>query len=328
MKAPRAVGRQFRFSTRALPERERLPAWGDVLARTVARLDLEPVERATFHAEATVCQLPTLGVVSAFSSAVHLRHAPEPIADDDLAFVAAPSCAWSIDQLGRRLKLAAGDGVLLTNDAPWSLRLAADATFTALRLPKLALSPWISDVSSVTARSIPAANLTLQLLVSYLASSLAIEALVVPELTDLTVAHVHHLVAVALGGARNAAAPGKRRDTGRGARAARLRAIKADILAHLGDRTLSLRAVAMREGISPVYIRKLFETQGTSFSQFVLGERLARAHRLLSDSRFANRPIGAIAMEAGFGDLSYFNRAFRRRYGASPSDVRAAARGG
>jgi AraC-like DNA-binding protein len=29
-------------------------------------------------------------------------------------------------------------------------------------------------------------------------------------------------------------------------------------------------------------------------------------------------------MDAGFGDLSYFNRAFRRRYRAAPSDVRAA----
>jgi AraC-like DNA-binding protein len=30
--------------------------------------------------------------------------------------------------------------------------------------------------------------------------------------------------------------------------------------------------------------------------------------------------------ECGFGDLSYFNRAFRRRYGATPTDVRAALR--
>jgi AraC-like DNA-binding protein len=33
-----------------------------------------------------------------------------------------------------------------------------------------------------------------------------------------------------------------------------------------------------------------------------------------------------VAYEAGFGDLSYFNRTFRRRYGATPSDVREAAR--
>ncbi|RUX33774.1 helix-turn-helix domain-containing protein, partial [Mesorhizobium sp. M7A.F.Ca.CA.002.09.1.1] len=39
----------------------------------------------------------------------------------------------------------------------------------------------------------------------------------------------------------------------------------------------------------------------------------------------AGRSITAIAYEAGFNDLSYFNRAFRRRYDATPSDVRAAA---
>ena len=35
--------------------------------------------------------------------------------------------------------------------------------------------------------------------------------------------------------------------------------------------------------------------------------------------------ISAVAFDAGFGDLSYFNRTFRRRYDAAPSDVRARA---
>jgi AraC-like DNA-binding protein len=35
--------------------------------------------------------------------------------------------------------------------------------------------------------------------------------------------------------------------------------------------------------------------------------------------------VSSIALDAGFGDISYFNRAFRRRYGATPSDVRAQA---
>ena len=46
---------------------------------------------------------------------------------------------------------------------------------------------------------------------------------------------------------------------------------------------------------------------------------------MLIDPRYADRGISAVAYEAGFGDLSYFNRTFRRRYGATPSDVRAAA---
>jgi AraC-like DNA-binding protein len=39
-------------------------------------------------------------------------------------------------------------------------------------------------------------------------------------------------------------------------------------------------------------------------------------------------PISDIAFACGFGDLSYFNRVFRRQYGATPSRVRAAARQG
>ena len=70
-----------------------------------------------------------------------------------------------------------------------------------------------------------------------------------------------------------------------------------------------------------------FEGEGTTLSKFVLDERLRRVHRMLTDFRFASRTIGTLAFEAGFGDLSSFNHAFRRQYGATPSDVRAAARG-
>jgi AraC-like DNA-binding protein len=41
--------------------------------------------------------------------------------------------------------------------------------------------------------------------------------------------------------------------------------------------------------------------------------------------RHAAMTVNAIALVAGFGDLSHFNRSFRRRYGATPSDVRAAS---
>jgi AraC-like DNA-binding protein len=55
--------------------------------------------------------------------------------------------------------------------------------------------------------------------------------------------------------------------------------------------------------------------------------RCWRAHRMLGNPLLAAQTITAIACEAGFGDLSHFNRAFRRRYGETPSDVRARARG-
>ena len=77
--------------------------------------------------------------------------------------------------------------------------------------------------------------------------------------------------------------------------------------------------------MTPRYIHKLFENEGTTLSKFVLGQRLSRVHRMLADARCAGQTIGALAFAAGFGDLSTFNHAFRRHYGATPSEVRAAA---
>jgi len=80
--------------------------------------------------------------------------------------------------------------------------------------------------------------------------------------------------------------------------------------------------LSLRHRISRRYIHKLFEREQTSLSRFVLGERLTRVHRMLADPRHADRTIAAIAFSAGFGDLSTFNREFRRRLGVMPSEVR------
>ena len=82
--------------------------------------------------------------------------------------------------------------------------------------------------------------------------------------------------------------------------------------------------VAGRHGISSRYIRKLFEQDGTSFTAFVLAERLARIRRMLQDPRYAHQTIAQLSHSNGFNDISYFNRAFRRQFGATPSDFREA----
>ena len=64
--------------------------------------------------------------------------------------------------------------------------------------------------------------------------------------------------------------------------------------------------------------------EGTTFTEYVLARRLAHAHRMLNDPRRAGDKIATIAHDAGFADVSYFNRAFRQRYGDTPSGIRAA----
>ena len=94
-------------------------------------------------------------------------------------------------------------------------------------------------------------------------------------------------------------------------------------MANITRRDLTIDTVARRQGITPRYIGALFAGSGSTFTDFVLEQRLAHAYRMLANPLSANRTISAIAFDSGFGDLSYFNHAFRRSYGATPSDVRA-----
>jgi len=94
------------------------------------------------------------------------------------------------------------------------------------------------------------------------------------------------------------------------------------------SRELTIVSVAERHRVTPRYVRKLFEGEGITFSEFVLAQRLARSRRMLADPRHEAETISAIAFACGFGDLSYFNRVFRRQYGATPTAVRETARRG
>ena len=107
--------------------------------------------------------------------------------------------------------------------------------------------------------------------------------------------------------------------------AARLRAAKTYISENINRRDISIGSVAVYLGVTPRYLQKLFERGGSTFSTFLLGQRLARARRLLTDPKFTSYQVSSIAYDVGFGDLSYFNRSFRRIYGATPMDIREAA---
>ncbi len=105
-------------------------------------------------------------------------------------------------------------------------------------------------------------------------------------------------------------------------RGTRCAAILRVIESRSSDPNLNAITVAEMLGVTPRYVHLLLEDTGKSFTHHVLERRLERAAALLRDPRWRYRKIADIAAEAGFTDLSYFNRAFRRRFGATPSAMR------
>jgi AraC-like DNA-binding protein len=268
--------------------------------------------------------MPGLGLVRARRSAAIYRLRREFIDNDDVVITVGLTSGYEAHQLGRLLNLSRGEANVFTASEPAFLKVPTYGAYINVRAPLRAISPLVAGLDTAYGRPIPADNAALQLLTQYIGILEDTEALIAPDLRRQVITHIHDLMALAIGATRDAAEIAK----GRGARAARLRLIKEDIATQLDRTDLSVATIAARHRIKPRWIQRLFEREDMTFTEYVLGQRLARAHRLLADPRYAGQKISTIAFNVGFGDLSYFNRAFRRRYGAAPSELRAAARCG
>lgn len=311
-------------TTDAFPAEKRLEMWREIYGRTIAKFDIEPLDDAPFHAEVTLSSLPGIGIATGARSDAHYRMTRELAAqaNDNLVFSMVTHGTGTICQFGRGATVEAGGAVLLSAADPSVCTLRQHGRFTTLALPRESVVPLIADLDAALVRPVQQGTDALRLLAGYLGVLKDTSTFATPDLGRSVATHVMDLAIMAIGATRDAAALAE----GRGIRAARLKAMKDGIVARISDERLSVNDIARRHRVSPRYVQLLFEGDGETFSEYVLEQRLARANHMLAAARFADWTIGAIAFEAGFSNLSYFNRAFRRRYGATPSDVREAAR--
>jgi AraC-like DNA-binding protein len=94
---------------------------------------------------------------------------------------------------------------------------------------------------------------------------------------------------------------------------------------NLHQAELSAQQVADHIGISVRTLHSRFRQTGQSFGRWLLEQRLQGCRAALRDPRQRMRHISQIAYAWGFNDLSYFNRAFRRRFEVTPRDWRDGA---
>jgi len=93
---------------------------------------------------------------------------------------------------------------------------------------------------------------------------------------------------------------------------------------------LSITSLSQKLNIPEYRLRRLINGQlgHRNFSTFINGYRLAEAEAALSDPAQAEVPILTIALDAGFGSIGPFNRAFKAHTGLTPTEYRRAGREG
>jgi AraC-like DNA-binding protein len=310
----------FRASARSRMHERDVHAFREQISRDILRLEMTPLGGNPLECDVTIRALPELAVARGSLSPMRNHH-PEHLGDDGIVIAVLESGRAELSTRGSTVAVSAGQAVLTANDEAGTFVGHTPTRVTNIRLRRQVLGPAIGEALARTDRLIPERTFPLRLLLSY-AEAMTDPALALdPGARRVAISNVYDLAALAIGGV------GDPRDHMSGLRAARLHALKTDTLARLGEPGLSLHDVATRQGISTSYARKLFAQDGTAFFEYLLEHRLAAAHRRLLNPHEVPLPISSIAFELGFGDLSYFNRTFRRRYGMTPSDVRALARG-
>lgn len=282
----------------------------------------DPIPGLVCDIDFGIRKLPELGLLSGTVRGVRHVHAHRDSGDgnDDFSFHLNVSGLSTVVSRRGETTLRDGDAMLLSYSAGRTINRPGLVDHRVIRLPRASLRPLVHDIDDAVLRPISRGTGMLNLLKGYADALFDDPAASAPDVRQLLVTQLCDLVAVTLGATRDAAAVA----AGRGIRVARLRAVKDDIEAHLADGDLTPVAVARRQRISDSYVRKLFQSEGTSFSEFVLTRRLVRVHRMLTNRRWADRSIASIAFDCGFGDLSYFNRTFKRFCGAPPSEIRGA----
>jgi AraC-like DNA-binding protein len=312
------------LSTASIAVHERLPMWREVFGQAMVRLDIEPIDDRPFHAEGALCALPGAAYASVTTSPVSFTRTRRLIATDpdpaEKLYLISADAPVEVTQGGKEHVLATGDAIFVRGGEVNRIRCARRSRLTNIAIALDDLRDAHPAADDLAMRVVPRHSDLLGLLHGYVDVARLNAGVAGSAAGPLVSGHVRDLfVAIAASGPeREAVAPPA------GMKAARLRAIKMDIAAHLCDSHLDAGGVATRGGISPRYVRRLFQQEGTSFSAYVLGERLERAHRLLLHPGSRDRTITAIAYACGFNDLSYFSRSFRRRFGATPSDLRGA----
>jgi AraC-like DNA-binding protein len=192
-----------------------------------------------------------------------------------------------------------------------------DSTAWTICMERGPIEPLLVGIGDPPQRCLGPDNPGIRLLETYLGALFSIDR---DCALTLAAQHIQDLALYALGVRGDAQALLRER----GVKAARQSAVLAAIRARADEPGLDPACVAAALGMSVRYLHRLLAPTGRSFGEHLLAQRLERAAGLLRD-RDCRLKIGEIAAQAGFADISHFNRSFRRAFGDTPYGVRVRA---
>ncbi len=303
------------WSTVDVHPRDRVAYWVDAVCDTSVHIESRPRRDVPFFGTLSAAMLGDIQLSKVASVAQTVVHGSRHIGRDPahVCFIIQMSGRALINQDGRNAELNNGDFAMTDSTRPFQLDFDREFALAVLHIPRDLMAGRIGPTERVTASRIDG-HRGFGGLLSPMLQNLGEQLPDIPAAAHPRIAgNVLDLLATALISVGDAAPVA--------AGVTRIR-VKFWIESHLAE-DLSGEHIAAACGVSVRHLNRLFAGDGSSLMQYVWERRLARCRRDLTDPAMRHRPIGAIALAAGFKDLSHFSRAYRGRFGRTAREDRA-----
>ena len=309
------------FTTDGVAVGDRPEIVSGVVSNILARIDIREYEDQPLEAKIDSVQLTNTVLASFDLGPIVFDRGPEMVTDGDDRFslVACIGGAYSIAMPdGSLMEVQAGMAGLVPHYMP-SMTVAKGANHEkTLVFPRELINHALRNPEEQVGPVPEGGMVAIRLMASYMSGLLDEKAPITPKMQQMIEGHVLDLVANAYdpAGEWSRAAPND------GVNAAQLQQILRHVSEWYADKSLNAETIAATYGMSPRKVHHLLTETGQTLSEHVLQQRLQAARQALQNERLINKRISEIALDAGFSDVSYFNRTFRKRFGDTPGGFR------
>ncbi|AWK76656.1 transcriptional regulator (plasmid) [Rhodococcus oxybenzonivorans] len=308
-----------------MPAHQQFDAWRETVSNAFVPLDAKSHTTGPFHGELLTEAVGSLQVSEVSGGAVEVCRTPDAIRRSDPGYLKLGMqirgyCVLTQDD--REAALTPGDFSIYDTRRPYQVCFERDFAQLVVMFPHELIHLRPDALDEMTARRVSGRR-GIGGLVSKFLVGMAEQLRGVEELT----ANQHlsngvlNLLAAALSeqlGCESNVPPETHR-------AALILQIKAFVDARLYDPELSSHLIARAHNISPRYLQKMFEGEGTTVTEWIRRRRLENCRRDLVDPRLSTTPIATIAAQWGLLDSSYFSKLFKTTYGMPPREFRSQA---
>ena len=312
-----------RFSTESAPADARLAYWNELVSHTFNNLVVDADEPRSFRGEMVRAPLGDFNLMSAASSAARVTRTNDP------SRAARPARCFDLhvqltgrsinSQAGREAVLETGEFTLCDASQPYGVLLSEANHMLCLKIPADILAARLGDPDRLICVPMAARKGGGAMLSSFLRTVWA-----QLQEGEAEVGWAETVSDVILDLMSLAYRP-LQCGNAESLRASRRGEARDFIHGRLCDPELGVGAIAAALGVSPRYLQLLFAETATTPSAYILDRRLDLAAERLR-GQAARGAVTQVALGVGFNDLTHFGRAFRRRFGVSPSEYSSGAR--